>query len=102
MREPEPPRKLNPSVSKEGERIILKLLAKDKTQRYQTATEVRTDLEQLAAPLWLRAYSSGHAWIPDLLRAPAFPVIPVDTGALAITLAVGGYFWWRGHQVSNF
>ena len=53
MREPEPPRKVNPAVSKEGERIILKLLAKDKTQRYQTATELRSDLEQLVGALRL-------------------------------------------------
>ena len=50
MREPEPPRKLNPAVPKEGERIILKLLSKDKAQRYQTASDLRVDLEQLAAP----------------------------------------------------
>ena len=53
MREPEPPRKLNPGISKEGERIILKLLAKDKTQRYQTATEVRRRPRTTRRPLRL-------------------------------------------------
>ena len=97
MRDPEPPRKLNPAVSKEGERIILKLLAKDKTQRYQTATEVRTDLEQLAA----RSGSARKAVATPGLGSPprrAFPVIPAILGVLAITLAIGGYVWWRGHQ----
>src|SRR5277367_4541675 len=36
-KEPEPPRKVNPAVPKELERIILKLLAKDKEQRYTSA-----------------------------------------------------------------
>ncbi len=102
MREPEPPRKLNPAVSKEGERIILKLLAKDKTQRYQTATELRMDLEQLSA----RSGSGRTATASTGLQAPArrpFPVIPVVAGVLAIALGVGGYLWWHGHQrVSNF
>ena len=100
-REPEPPRKLNPAVSKEGERIILKLLAKDKTQRYQTATQLRSDLEQLSA----RSGSGRTATASSGLQAPArrpFPVIPVVAGVLAIALAVGGYLWWHGHQgVSN-
>ena len=95
--EAEPPRKLNPGVSKEGERIILKLLAKDKTQRYQTATEVRADLEQLAA----RSGSSRTAATSAGMGAPsrrAFPVLPVAAGVVAVALAVGGYLWWRGHQ----
>ncbi len=97
MRDPEPPRKLNPAVSKEGERIILKLLSKDKTQRYQTASELRTDLEQLSA----RSGSSrtSAATSPGF-QSPArksFPVIPVAAGIVAIVLAVGGYLWWHGH-----
>ncbi len=100
-REPDPPRKLNPAVSKEGERIILKLLAKDKTQRYQTATELRMDLEQLSA----RSGSARTATASTGLQAPTrrpFPVIPVVGGVLAIALGVGGYLWWHGHQkVSN-
>ncbi len=96
-REAEPPRKLNPGVSKEGERIILKLLAKDKTQRYQTATEVRSDLEQLAA----RSGSGRTAQQPRRDWAPArrpFPLIPVAGGVLAIALAVGGYLLRHGHS----
>ncbi len=95
--EPEPPRKLNPGVSKEGERIILKLLAKDKTQRYQTATEVRNDLEQLSA----RSGSSRTAATSPGMGAPsrgAFPVIPVAAGIVAIALAAGGVFWWHSHK----
>jgi eukaryotic-like serine/threonine-protein kinase len=96
-REPEPPRKLNPAVSKEGERIILKLLAKDKTQRYQTATEVRADLEQLAARSGTGRTAVAAPGLGSLPRR-AVPVIPAILGVLAIALAVGGYVWWRGHS----
>ena len=98
--DPEPPRKLNPGVSKEGERIILKLLAKDRTLRYQTATEVRRDLEQLAA----RSGSSRTAAASPGMGASsrrAFPIIPVAGGTLAIALAVGAYLWWHGHTPAS-
>ena len=96
-REPEPPRKLNPTVSKEGERIILKLLSKDKTQRYQSATEVRADLEKLSAS---RA-STGRASTVSGIVAPAprrFPIFPLAIAAVFIAaLAIGGYFLWHSH-----
>src|SRR6266705_1805215 len=47
---PEPPRAVNPKVSPELEAIILKALDKDPERRYQSAKELRVDLERLAAP----------------------------------------------------
>src|SRR5277367_4660287 len=96
MKEPEPPRKLNPAISKEGERIILKLLAKDKTQRYQTATELRMDLEQLSSRSGSGRPASASLGIGNPARKP-FHVIPVAAGVVAIALAVGGFLWWHGH-----
>ncbi len=101
MKEPEPPRKLNPTVSKEGERIILKLLTKDKTQRYQTASELRTDLEQLSSA---RSGSGRTTTASSGLQAAArrpFPVIPAAAGLLALGLGVGGYLWWHGHTPAS-
>ncbi len=100
MKEPEPPRKLNPTVSKEGERIILKLLAKDKTQRYQTATELRMDLEQLSARSSSGRAATASSGILAPVRRP-FPLVPVAGGVLAIALAIGGYFWWHGRTPSS-
>ncbi len=45
--EPTPPRLLNPDISPELEAVILKALAKEPAQRYQTAEELRGDLEKL-------------------------------------------------------
>lgn len=46
-RVPVPPHRLNPELSAELERIILKALEKDRNLRYQHAAEIRTDLERL-------------------------------------------------------
>ena len=96
-REPEPVRKLNPAIPKELERIILKLLAKDKAQRYQSASEVRAELEKLA----------GH---PSTSRtAAAVPSPPqksntlrnlVAGALLLILLAAGALYWWKSHRAA--
>ncbi len=44
---PTAPRARNPAVAPELERIILKALEKDRAARYQTAAELRADLERL-------------------------------------------------------
>jgi eukaryotic-like serine/threonine-protein kinase len=46
MREdPRPPREINPQISSELERIILKALKKEPASRYSSVAEMRTDLE---------------------------------------------------------
>jgi len=47
-REPLPPSKVNQAVSGGLEQVILKCLKKNPSQRYQSATELREDLERLA------------------------------------------------------
>ena len=46
-RQPLRPRERNPAIPPELERIVLKTLEKDRTARYQTAAELRADLERL-------------------------------------------------------
>jgi serine/threonine protein kinase/tetratricopeptide (TPR) repeat protein len=47
MRAPAPVRSLNPEIPADLERIINRCLEKDKNLRYQTAAEIRADLQQL-------------------------------------------------------
>jgi serine/threonine protein kinase/tetratricopeptide (TPR) repeat protein len=46
-RAPVPPIRLNPNLSTEMERVILKSLEKDRNLRYQHASDLRTDLQRL-------------------------------------------------------
>jgi serine/threonine protein kinase/Flp pilus assembly protein TadD len=54
-RAPQPPRELNPQISEELEAIILKAMAKDPAQRYQSALEVMNDLGPQDSSLRLSA-----------------------------------------------
>jgi non-specific serine/threonine protein kinase len=67
---PKPPASLNPAVPAELDRIVNKALEKDRDLRYQTASEVRTDLKRLKRD----RDSSGR--VSDTKRAPAAAAQP--------------------------
>ena len=62
---PTPPSKLNPEIPPELERIIGKLLEKDREERYQTARDLLIDLRRLKRG----SSSSSSAVRPTVLRA---------------------------------
>ncbi|PYS75152.1 MAG: hypothetical protein DMF73_01605 [Acidobacteria bacterium] len=64
--EPRKPSELNPGVPRGLERIILKAMAKETGDRYQTADEVLHDLKQLRASL-----SGATELLPSVTRHPS-------------------------------
>jgi len=44
--DPEAPRKINPAISRQAEEIILRALERDPARRYQTAAEMKADLDE--------------------------------------------------------
>jgi eukaryotic-like serine/threonine-protein kinase len=81
IRQPLRPRKLNPAIPAELERIVLKTLEKDRRVRYQSAVELRTDLERLRP-----AMSRGARW-PVLVAA----VLLIALGLTLVGLRIGWF-----------
>jgi TolB-like protein len=107
---PIPPGELNPKVPVELEGIIGKAMEKDRRQRYQSATQMKADLQQLKREnesgqvksglhqARLRVTSqtfgrSGSKWQLWLL---------LGTAALLVTvLAAVGAYWWKHRSVAS-
>ena len=70
-RTPIPVMRLNPDLSPDLSRIIAKLLEKDRQQRYQSAAELRADLECVK-----RDRGSSGVAIPAVLVHSKFPRLP--------------------------
>jgi non-specific serine/threonine protein kinase len=97
-RPPVAPRALNPRLSPELERILLKCLEKDAENRYQGAKELLVDLRRLGAPSAVAAAqpvaSAGRTGKPrrELFAAAAGAVV------LLVLLGYAGWRWREGHS----
>ena len=94
-RAPLPPLRLNPDVPPKLEDIVNKALEKDRNLRYQSATDVRTDLQRLK-----RDSESGHsaAASSGTLAAPHGKVWNFAVPILTVALLVAGGLYYRSHQ----
>jgi len=91
---PTPAVRLNPDVPSKLEDIINKALEKDRNLRYQSAAEMRADLQRLK-----RDTESGHrAASSGTLAAPNGKVWKVAVPILLIALLVAGRFYYRSHR----
>jgi eukaryotic-like serine/threonine-protein kinase len=93
---PVSPIRVNPSLPDELERIINKALEKDRTLRFQSASELRTDLQRLKRDLdsgksAVTASTASHVMTPNRSR----PIVWVSLVVLVVALGVIGYFLWE-------
>jgi eukaryotic-like serine/threonine-protein kinase len=99
-RAPNPVSQANPNLPREIERIVNKTLEKDRKLRYQSAAEIRTDLQRLkrdsvsARP---PAATSAIAGVGDQ-RGIRWKVV-IASALVVMTVATGSYFYF--HRTSK-
>jgi TolB-like protein/thioredoxin-like negative regulator of GroEL len=96
---PTPAVRLNPAVPGELERIVQKLLEKDRDLRYQSAADVRADLKRVRREM--DSGRSSSAPVPAAANTTSGANTRRYGIAAAATLAVllaGGVWYWRTHS----
>jgi eukaryotic-like serine/threonine-protein kinase len=99
-RDPTPPAELNPEVPAKLEEIIHKALEKDRTLRYQHASDIRTDLQRLrrdSVSARVPAASSGPVGTAALGR-PSREKLGYITAAILCAALLAGGLYYRSHR----
>jgi eukaryotic-like serine/threonine-protein kinase len=111
-RRPVGPVRLNPDLPSKLEEVIHKALEKDKKLRYQSAVEIRTDLQRLkrdsvsgpaaAATAQVESTASDKSWntafvlsvFLGVFGADRFYVGDIGLGVLKLLSGGGSFVWW--------
>jgi eukaryotic-like serine/threonine-protein kinase len=103
-RTPTPIVQTNPDLPPEVEHIILKALEKDRRLRYQSAAEIRTDLQRLKRDSGRRDISGAEAGLEPVKKFTQFRWAAV-TGAtiVVVGVAMGGWSFFspKAHALSD-
>jgi predicted Ser/Thr protein kinase len=93
LEQPVPPSQLNPDISPELDAVIMKALAKNPVNRYQSADEFRADLERahLGRPVEATPILPETATTQAIARPERTEVLPATEPA-----GGGGRRWWIG------
>ncbi|MFZ0908028.1 MAG: serine/threonine-protein kinase [Candidatus Acidiferrales bacterium] len=102
--DPVPVIRLNPDLPPKLEDIVNKALEKDRTLRYQSAAEMRTDLQRVKRDSESGRSSARHSSMaaPDAPRIRVAKLWKAATLVLLIALAVAGGLYYRSrHQTAG-
>ena len=105
MKDPLPASSVNPALPKDFDRILAKLLAKEKADRYQSANELLADLDTIAdakpAPVAQDdAVKPSAAVAPPLAEAPRKNGLVIAAiAAVVIVVVAAGFWYWKSHRV---
>jgi tetratricopeptide (TPR) repeat protein len=98
---PVPPVRINPDTPPKLEEIIHKALEKDRTLRYQGATDMRTDLQRLKRDRdsgQIAEASSGAMAVPQDFTAHRKRLWRIVVPTLLIAALIGGGLFYRSSQ----
>ncbi len=106
---PVPPRDLNPKLPAELEGIIGKAMEKDRRQRYQSAAEMKSDLQLLKRETESDMVKSGTHTAKLRVATKTFGrnsrlqtyLLLGTLGLLITVLAAGGTWWFKHREVTN-
>jgi eukaryotic-like serine/threonine-protein kinase len=106
---PVPPRQLNPKLPMELEGIVGKAMEKDRTHRYQGATEMRSDLALLKRETESGVVKSGLNSAKLRVGTKTFGqsnrlqlyILLGLTAVLLTVLAAVGAWWWKHRELAN-
>jgi eukaryotic-like serine/threonine-protein kinase len=104
---PPAPRSLNPSLPPELEAIVGKAMEKDRSQRYQTATQIKTDLQQLKRVVDSGSLKTNSRELPRVVTNAfstatswqKYLVLGMAGLLVAVLAAVGA--WWFKHRAGS-
>ncbi|HTD55440.1 MAG TPA: protein kinase, partial [Silvibacterium sp.] len=110
MKDPPPATSVNPALPNGFDAILARLLAKDKDARYQSASDLLTDLDALAEPRPSSDSGSVKPVTPAEPVAPLRPAVAEKKGnkgiivaiAALVLVAIGAGLWfWRGRGTGS-
>jgi eukaryotic-like serine/threonine-protein kinase len=94
---PKDPKSLNPHISDDLNRLILKCLEKDKVKRYQTAADVEAELEKIekGIPTTERVVPERKTLTSKQITVQFEPKRLLKPAAILISIVIVGLFLWK-------